>query len=76
MFQTVSNVGDLADVVTQVTENRACGFRRVPVQIYERFERALVAGLTGVLPVDRTIRIHLHMVVIEIVHEVLADALA
>ena len=44
LFQTVSNVGDLADVVTQVTENRARGLRRVPVQIDERFERALVAG--------------------------------
>ena len=36
----------------------------------------LVVGLTGVLPVNRPIRIHLHMVVVEIIHEILANALA
>lgn len=74
MFQAIGDVGDFAGVVAQIVEYHVRGFRRIPVQVHERLERALVAGLTRVLPVDRSIRIHLHVVVVEIVHEILADA--
>ena len=75
-LQAIGDVGDFVGIVTQIVEYHVRGFWRIPMQIHERLERALVVGLAGVLPIDRTIRVHLHVVVVEIIHEILADTLA
>ena len=51
----------------------ADGIRRVAVQIDQRLERALLVGTAGVHPVDRSVLVHLDVVVIKIVDEVFAQ---
>lgn len=58
--------------VAQVRQHVVGGGRCVAVQIDQRLEHALLVGATGVHPVDRTILVHLDVVVVEIVDEVLA----
>lgn len=62
--------------VAQVRQHVVGGGRRVAVQIDQRLERALLVGAAGVHPVDRTVLVHLDVVIIKIVDEVFAQRLA
>ena len=63
----------LGGEVAKVRQHVVGGGRRVAVQIDQRLERALLVGTAGVHPVDRSVLVHLDVVVIKIVVEVFAQ---
>lgn len=75
-FQLIGLIRDLCGEVAQILQHRMRGGRRIAMQIDQSLERALVVGSTRILPVDRTVLVHGHMVLVEIVDEILAQRLA